>query len=122
MAPGFTPVIRPRRLPRDLATKPEHQLVARDEDDVKRMLAIVSKRGFSTKIQEASRVQQKAPEVKLSFKFDGPKVWRSVAKTAVAGFVVMYGNGMARRHIDGELRASNGAVFPTLPGSQAEIS
>ncbi|WP_145144488.1 hypothetical protein [Roseomonas gilardii] len=116
LAPGFTPVVRPGRLPRDLATRPEQELVARDQDDAKRMLAIVGKRGFSTKIQQASRVQQRSPAVKLSFKFDGPKVWRSVAKTAVAGFVVMYGNGLARRHIDGDLRSSIRHDQPDIAG------
>lgn len=106
LAPGFVVAMRPGRLPSVLASGSEHVLVARDEADAKRLLEILEKRGTSVERGTAVRVQQKAPETRISFSFDGPKVWRTVAKTAVVGFVVLYGNEQARRYISSELRAA----------------
>ncbi len=42
----------------------------------------------------------KAPMTELSLNFDGPKMWRSGAKTAVVGACMIFGNEGARRYID----------------------
>lgn len=106
LAPGFVVAMRPGRLPSTITPGTEHVLVARDEADAKRLLEILGKRGTTVELGKATRVRQKAPETKVSFAFDGPKVWRTVAKTAVVGFVVLYGNEQARRHISSGLRAA----------------
>ncbi len=104
LAPGFVPVVRPGRLPNQLPVGSEHMLAARDEADARRMLDILAKRGVSAQIGGATHVQQKVGTVHRSPSFDGPKVWRSVAKTAVVSFVVLYGNEQARRFVSPELR------------------
>lgn len=106
LAPGYLPIVRPGRLPKNLRTSSEHQLNARNEADAKRMLGILSKRGMSTTVKNAVRVEQKVPPVERSLSFDGPKVWRSVAKTAAVGFVVMFGNEKARQFVSDDLRAA----------------
>lgn len=106
LAPGFVPIMRPGRIPGQITLNSEHQLSARDEADAKRMLDILSKRGLSAKVGAATRVQQKAPQVHFRPSFDGPKVWRCVAKTAVVGFVVLYGNEQARAFISSDLRSA----------------
>ena len=104
LAPGFLPVVRSGRLPGSFTTGSQYNLVARDEDDARRLLDILSKRGISAKIGAITRVKQKVSLVRLCFHFDGTKVWRSVAKTAVVCFVVLYGNEQARRFISTDLR------------------
>lgn len=106
LAPGFVVAMQRGRLPSDITPGSEHVVVARDDADAKRLLEILEKRGTSVEQGKAMRVQQKAPETRISFSFDGPKVWRTVAKTAVVGFVVLYGNEQARRCISRELRAA----------------
>ncbi|MEK6384091.1 MAG: hypothetical protein V4797_05805 [Paraburkholderia tropica] len=104
LAPGFVPVVRAGRLPNQLPVGSEHTLTARDEADARRMLDILEKRGISAQVGSAMHVQQKAGQIRRSLSFDGPKVWRSVAKTAVVSFVVLYGNEQARRFVSLELR------------------
>jgi hypothetical protein len=104
LAPGFVPIVRAGRLPTNITPGSEHQLIARDEADAKRLLDILAKRGISVEIGEVTRVEQKAPGVKRTVVFDGPKGWRSVAKTAAVAFVVLYGNEQARRFVSPELR------------------
>jgi len=106
LAPAFVPVMRVGHVPSTLSVGSVHQLIARDLVDAKRLTDIVSKRGFSAEIQDPTRVQQKVPPVHFSLSFNGPKVWRCVAKTAVVGFVVLYGNEQARAFVSEGLRAS----------------
>ena len=108
LAPGFVPVLRPGRLPAasHLITGSEVKLVARNEADAKRLLDILSRRGISATNGSATRVWEKAPTIHLSVSFDGPKVWRTVAKTAVVAFVVLYGNEQARHLTSKDLRHS----------------
>ena len=106
LAPGYIPIVRPGRLPKNLGTSSEHHFNASNEADAKRMLGILSKRGMSTTVKNATHVEQKVPLVARSLSFDGPKVWRSVAKTAAVGFVVMFGNEKARQFVSDDLRAA----------------
>ena len=84
----------------------QHQLVARNIDDAKRMLKIIEKRGLSAAVGNVTHVQQKVPPVHRPMSFDGPKVWRSVAKAAAVGVVVLFGNEKARALVDAGLRAA----------------
>lgn len=95
LAPGFVPITRAGKLPNQLDTGTEHMLVARDEADANRLLSILAKRGVSADLRNAIKVQKKVPTVHRHISFDGPKVWRCVAKTAVVGCVVLYGNQRA---------------------------
>jgi len=104
LAPGYVPVVRAGRIPTQLAVGSQHQLAARDEADVERILNILAKRGHTLQEGTATHVQQKAPTVHRSVSFDGKKVWRCVAKTAVTGFVVLYGNEHALRFVSTQLR------------------
>ncbi|WP_334066253.1 hypothetical protein [Burkholderia cepacia] len=114
LAPGFVPIVRAGRLPDKLSVGPEHTLVARDEADAKRMLDILAKRGISAKVANATHVQQKVGQVHRRPFFDGTKVWRSIAKTAVVSFVVLYGNEQARRFVSPELRRAVRHGTPTI--------
>lgn len=118
LAPGFIPVMRPGRLPETSQFTPgsEHTLTARDEADTKRMLSILSKRGVNPAIGRATSVQTKVPPVQFSISFDGPKVWRAVAKTAVVAFVVLYGNAQARSAVSDDLRAAIRHGTPPING------
>lgn len=104
LAPGFVPVIRPGRLPNELTIGSEHLLVVRDEADAKRLFDIMGKRGITSEIGQAVRVQEKAPTVRRRAFFDGLKVWRGIGKTAAISFVVLYGNEQARHFVSKELR------------------
>lgn len=114
LAPGFVPVVRTGRLPNQLPVGSEHTLAARDEADARRMLDILAKRGISAKVGSATHVQQKVGQVHRSLSFDGTKVWRSIAKTAVVSFVVLYGNEQARRFVSPELRRAVRHGTPTI--------
>jgi len=108
LAPGFIPVMRPGRIPDTSQLTPGSELVltARDVADAKRMLDILAKRGLTATAGRATSVQTKVPTVLRSSSFDGLKVWRTVGKTAVVAFVVLYGNEQARRFVTNELRAA----------------
>jgi hypothetical protein len=79
---------------------------ARDEKDAKRILDIAKRRGLSPTLQKAESVITKVPWTTLSFAFDGTKVWRAIAKTALLGSCVLYGNEAIRTCSDVELRRS----------------
>jgi hypothetical protein len=114
LAPGFIPVVRPGRVPATLASCSQYTLVAASEADAKRQMDILSKRGISVEAGTAVRVEQKAPTIKRSVRFDGPKVWRAVAKTAAVAFAVLYGNEQARRSISGEVRKAIRYGVPSI--------
>ncbi|WP_235880449.1 hypothetical protein [Polyangium aurulentum] len=79
------------------------QLVARDVADAKRILNIAAKRGVDPKILSAQRVATKVPPIEFRLEFNGNKLWRAVAKSAVVGCCVLYGNEVTRVHADSAL-------------------
>lgn len=104
LAPGFVPVTRAGKLPNQITAGSQYNLTARDEKDAKRLVDIFSKRGYSADVQKAIKIQTKVPIVRCQSKFDGLKIWRSVAKSAVVGSVVLYGNTQARCVVSEDLR------------------
>jgi hypothetical protein len=108
LAPGFIPLMRPGRPPKkgELALGKQMSLIARDTDDVRRLMEIMAKRGFGGTGSTATCVVEKTPPVSRGISFDGPKVWRTVAKTAAVAFVVLYGNEQAHEFLSKELRAA----------------
>lgn len=105
LAPGFVPLKRRSPIPEISPEKSRYEFTAINEADVDWLLGIMEKRGLRGEIQSAKRVEQRG-QLKLSTNFDGPKVWRCVAKSAVAGFVVLYGNANARNFIAQNVRQS----------------
>ena len=70
------------------------------------MMDILDKRGLAFEASKGTKVQRKVPEVKFSPSFKGAKTLRSVSKTAITAFVVLYGNEAAQRVILSDLRAA----------------
>lgn len=103
LAPGFIPVTRPGKIPSQLVFGVEQALSANSEENAKHILSILAKRGASVEVTSAVRVQEKAPRVHRQISFDGPKVWRCAAKSAVVGCVVLFGNQQARALLSGDL-------------------
>ncbi|WP_241696155.1 hypothetical protein [Solimonas terrae] len=99
LAPGFVPILRPGKVPKNITTGPT-TLVARDADDAKRLIGILNKRGLKAEQLTARAVSEKAPETRLRVMFDGPKITRTLAKTALTAACVLYGNAMVRRKAD----------------------
>lgn len=103
LAPGFVPVARPGKIPREMVYGLEQELSASSQANAEQMLSILAKRGASVEVLSAIRVQEKAPTVHRQISFDGPKVWRCAAKSAVVGCVVLFGNGQARKLLSADL-------------------
>lgn len=101
---GFTPVMKIGQLPKHMETGQTYQIAARDEADAERLKSIMEKRGYSYQTSGAVRVQQKVPTVRLSMKSDGKKLLKSVSKTAITSFIVLYGNSNANSLISRDLR------------------
>jgi hypothetical protein len=104
LAPGFTPVVRPGRLPQAIKVGDIIGITAVNQADLNRQLEILKKRDVTYQLGTPTQQVRKAPEIKRSFAFDNPKIWRAVAKTAVTSFVVLHGNGQARESVSLELR------------------
>jgi hypothetical protein len=116
LAPGFVPVTRRATIP-DLSGIKAGDFVtvhARDVEDVQRILAIARQRGLRPFVRDAKLVQTKAPITEFNIEFDGPKSWRAIAKTAVIGAVVLFGNEVARVHSSPELLASIRVGVPAI--------
>lgn len=114
LAPGFVPVTRAGKVPNQIAVGHQLTLIARDEKDARRLVEILSKRGYSADVQKAIKVQTKVPTVRRQPVFNGPKIWRCVAKSAVVGSVVLYGNAQARSAISEDLRKAIRYGTPTI--------
>lgn len=114
LAPGFVPVTRAGKLPKHIKIGSQYTLVACDENDAKRLITVLSKRGYSSDVQQASKVQTKVPTVQRQPMFDGPKIWRSVAKSAVVGSVVLFGNAKTRFVVSKDLRNAIRYEVPTI--------
>lgn len=104
LAPGFVPLVRAAQIPDQLVQG--QVIVARDVKDAKRLKSIFEKRKWPLSTDQAVLVTKKVPNVHLRASFDGNKVWRCVAKTAVVGCVVLYGNDRAKAVISPELLMS----------------
>ncbi|MGU0962803.1 HNH endonuclease [Pseudomonas aeruginosa] len=104
LAPGLVPLVRAARIPSEFAEG--QTIVARDAEDVRRVKDILEKRKLLISAGQATLVTKKVPSIKLSTYFDGNKVWRCIAKTAVVGFVVLYGNERAKAVISPDLLSS----------------
>jgi len=102
LAPAFIPIVRKARIPdtSSLTSGSVHTLTATDEQDAKRVMDILSKKGFDATITGAYRVREKAPLVKFSISFSEAGTLRSAAKTAVLAVCMLYGNELSREKID----------------------
>jgi hypothetical protein len=89
-------------------------VTAKDMVDARRVLALFEKRGQKVIDLKVRRVQQETPVVQLSMKFDGPSLFRSVAKTALTASCVLYGNDAVRRHSDIRLRTATRFGTPDI--------
>lgn len=98
LAPGFVSVARPARVPARGAGKAS--VFARDEKDAIRVLRTLGRRGNQANIIGAARVQQRVPRSEFSVCLDGPSIWRSMAKTALVGSCLMFGNQTVRSLAD----------------------
>lgn len=112
LAPGFTPFIRPPKLPSQLEAGSVLSLSVPDVAGVKRVQSILQQRKLQADLSNLVLIEQKVPRVRLRAEWDGIKVWKSIAKSAVAGFVVLYGNERARQVISPSLR---GAIIGGQP-------
>jgi hypothetical protein len=104
LAPGFVPLVRAAQIPDQLVQG--QVIVASNIKDAKRLKSIFEKRKWPISTDQAVLVTKKVPNVHLRTSFDGNKVWRCVAKTAVVGCVVLYGNDQAKAVISPELLMS----------------
>lgn len=118
LAPGFVPMVRPASIPAKGTIQGDVTISAKDENDAKRIVGILRARGEQVRISNAQRVQQNAPEATLGITFDGPPMYRSVAKTALAAACVLFGNKSVRESSDVALRASAKTGAPDI-GSYA---
>jgi len=105
LAPGLVPITR-RGLVPDFRTIQGNSvnLVARDFGDAKRMIEIAEKRGVSPHVRKVERVETKAPRTEIASNLDLTKMWRAVAKTALVGSCVLYGNETVHSFADSRLR------------------
>ena len=99
LAPGLIAIPRPASVPRILPGQTEGSFQARDLADARRLFEIFRWQGLDPFVKAAQSVTSKAPEAKIDFSVDCPAVFRSVAKMAIAGSCLMYGNETARRFI-----------------------
>lgn len=108
LAPGFVPVTRRAAIPDLSGIKPGDvvTVTARDSDDVRRVMGIVRRRGHHPVLHTAKAVQTKAPLTEFNIEFESQKTCRAVAKTAATGAVVLFGNEIARAHLDPSLLIS----------------
>ena len=104
LAPGFIPFIRPPKVQSDLQVGSVLNLTVPNEAEAKRVQSILNKRKLQADFSNAMMIERKVPPIKLGSKFDGIKVWKCIAKSAVAGFVLLYGNERARAVIDPDVR------------------
>lgn len=104
LAPGVVPLVRAAQIPDQLVQG--QVIVARDVKDAKRLKTIFEKRKWPLSTEQAVLVTKKVPTVRIRTSFDGNKVWRCVAKTAVVGCVVLYGNDQAKAVISPEVLTS----------------
>jgi len=105
LAPGMVPVVRKAQLPDTslLLEGTSHRVVARDIEDSKRVLKILSKRDINVKVSGALRVQEKAPQTEFNISIHGPTTFRAAAKAAVLSVCVLYGNEQTHEEIDSDL-------------------
>ncbi|EPO4283113.1 hypothetical protein QK360_00375 [Pseudomonas aeruginosa] len=106
LAPGFMPFIRPPKVPSDLQVGSVLNLTAPNEAEVKRVQSILHKRKLQADLSNLIFIERKVPSVRLQMKWEGIKVWRCIAKSAVAGFVMLFGNERARTVISTDVRDS----------------
>lgn len=110
LAPGFVPMPCRTDIPK-ISTGPV-QITAKDVADGKRIMTILRAKGYQASVTNAERVIQKAPPTNLSISFDGPVIFRSIAKAALAGACLMHGNSVVLQASDKRLRE---AVFSGKP-------
>jgi hypothetical protein len=97
LAPGYVPLARPGRLPNVHPSGGQYSLIAKSTEDAAKILNILEKRGYNIDVKQAERTLTKAPVTKISTSFDGLKIYRSVAKSAVVIASIIYGNNKARK-------------------------
>lgn len=98
LAPGFIPILSPVHLPNnsELNKGGAFNIAVRNLDEADKVLDILNRRGLNVDVGRLQRVSENAPGTNISIRFDGPKVWRSLTKTALTGACVMYGNAATR--------------------------
>jgi hypothetical protein len=116
LAPGLVPIIRRGKLPAKGELTPGQQLVipASDMEDASRIIEILKGRGDAVVVGSIQKVSQKVPGSNLRMTFDGNSAWRSIAKTALTGACVMYGNATARSFTSQDLRRSARWGMPAI--------
>jgi hypothetical protein len=83
------------------------QIAAKDLTDANRVIDILRKQGHTVETGDIQAVSVCAPTAKLGINFDGKKLTRAMAKSAITAACVVYGNLVVRRKYDFSLaRAS----------------
>ncbi len=106
LAPGYVPKTRTGPFPANIEAGSQHQLIVPDMSEARRIINVFERRGSPVSIDSVFSVERKVPSINQRIVFDGPKLWRSVAKMAAIGFVVMFGNENARKFVGADLRTS----------------
>lgn len=105
LAPGFVPVLPKAKIPSKESVKSGDSigLVLHDISDANRVLDIFSKRGYSSNITHAARVQHQAPLTGFTINIPFSDAHRVMAKTAIVGTSLLYGNVIARQNFNSRL-------------------
>jgi hypothetical protein len=104
LAPGYIPIMNKANIPTNIVSGKEYNIPVRDEAELAKVKSILNLRGYTYVSGKETRVRQKVPSVHFRVEYDLAKTYRGVAKTAVAAFVVMYGNEHARNYVSPDLR------------------
>lgn len=105
LAPGMVPIPQPMKIPRkeDMAIGSIHDLVAKDEKDLKRLLEVMKKRGLGFS-GSAVNVSKHLGGFNVPIKFQINESFKSIAKLAIVAACVVYGNQTSRDKVATEKR------------------
>ena len=109
LAPGMVPVPRRLQLPRTerLVKGSEHNLIARTEAEAVRAREILALRKIEVEKFVAYAASHKLGPLNYQMRLSNKNAaYRSFAKTAIVGGVVLYGNNVIRKKVSNELRSS----------------
>jgi hypothetical protein len=108
LGPDLAPLTRPSPVP-DFSTAKVGSLMqasARDAGDLNHILDIGRQRGLNPYLHDSTLTESKALPTEVTMNFGGAKIPRSLARTAATGACVLFGNSVARAHLDPALLSS----------------
>jgi hypothetical protein len=102
LGPGLVPLSRPAAVPDFSSVAPDGVVTvsASNLEDARRIFEIAEKRGLKPILRGSQAVTRRVPETTLNLSFEGPRIWRAVAKTAVTGSCVLFGNAATRATVN----------------------